>query len=36
MLYKFIPQLDFVYEQHLGKWYRTLRWRYWLFNSCLL
>ncbi|GAU40710.1 hypothetical protein TSUD_263600 [Trifolium subterraneum] len=28
MLYKFIPQLDFVYEQHQGKRYRTLRWRY--------
>ncbi|GAU40709.1 hypothetical protein TSUD_263590 [Trifolium subterraneum] len=28
MLYKFIPQLDFVYEQHQGKWYRSLRWRY--------
>ena len=28
MLYKFIPQLDFVYEQHKGKRYRTLRRRY--------
>ncbi|RHN58873.1 putative leucine-rich repeat-containing, plant-type, leucine-rich repeat domain, L [Medicago truncatula] len=28
MLYRFIPQLDFVYEQHEGKRYRTLRWRY--------
>ena len=28
MLYRFIPQLDFVYEQHQGKRYRTLRWRY--------
>ncbi|RHN58891.1 putative leucine-rich repeat domain, L domain-containing protein [Medicago truncatula] len=28
ILYKFIPQLDFVYEQHKGKRYRTLRRRY--------
>jgi len=28
LLYRFIPQLDFVYEQHEGKRYRTLRWRY--------
>jgi len=28
MLYRFIPQLDFVYEQHEGKRYRTLRWSY--------
>ncbi|CAJ2655920.1 unnamed protein product [Trifolium pratense] len=28
MLYNFIPQLDFVYAQHQGKWYRTLRWRH--------
>ncbi|RHN58872.1 putative leucine-rich repeat-containing, plant-type, leucine-rich repeat domain, L [Medicago truncatula] len=28
MLYRFIPQLDFVYEQHQGMRYRSLRWRY--------
>ncbi|GAU40711.1 hypothetical protein TSUD_263610 [Trifolium subterraneum] len=28
MLYRFIPQLDYVYEQHEGKRYRTLRWKY--------
>jgi len=28
MLYRFIPQLDFVYEQHEGKRYKSLRWRY--------
>ncbi|RHN58875.1 putative leucine-rich repeat domain, L domain-containing protein [Medicago truncatula] len=27
MHYRLIPQLDFVYEQHEGKRYRTLRWR---------
>ncbi|XP_061353050.1 receptor-like protein 7 [Gastrolobium bilobum] len=27
LLYKIFPQLDFVYEQHGGKNYRTLRWR---------
>ncbi|XP_058729097.1 receptor-like protein 7 [Vicia villosa] len=28
MLYRIIPQLDFEYEQHEGKRYRVLRWRY--------
>ncbi|XP_024640582.1 receptor-like protein 7 [Medicago truncatula] len=28
MLHRFIPQLDFVYEQHEGKRCRSLRWRY--------
>jgi len=28
MLYRFIPRLDFVYEQHEGKRYKTLRWMY--------
>jgi len=28
MLYRFIPQLDFVHEQHEGKRYRSLRWKY--------
>ncbi|RHN58877.1 putative leucine-rich repeat domain, L domain-containing protein [Medicago truncatula] len=28
MLYRFLPQLDFVYEQQEGKRYRSLRWRY--------
>ncbi|PNY10553.1 receptor-like protein kinase [Trifolium pratense] len=27
MLYRIIPQLDFVYEHHGGKKYRTLRWK---------
>lgn len=28
ILYRIIPQLDFEYEQHEGKRYRILRWRY--------
>ncbi|CAJ2655923.1 unnamed protein product [Trifolium pratense] len=28
MLYKIIPRLDFGFEQHEGKRYRILRWRY--------
>jgi hypothetical protein len=28
MLYRIIPQLDFGFEQHEGKRYRILRWRY--------
>nr|KYP33486.1 LRR receptor-like serine/threonine-protein kinase GSO1 [Cajanus cajan] len=28
MLHKIIPQLDFAYEHHGGKRYRTLRWSY--------
>ncbi|AES86942.1 putative leucine-rich repeat-containing, plant-type, leucine-rich repeat domain, L [Medicago truncatula] len=28
MLYRFIPRLDFVYEQHEGKRYKTLKWMY--------
>jgi len=28
MLYRIIPQLDFVFEQHEGKRYKILRWRY--------
>ncbi|KAI4353398.1 hypothetical protein L6164_002351 [Bauhinia variegata] len=27
ILYRIFPQLDFVYEQHAGKNYRTLRWK---------
>ncbi|XP_058776676.1 receptor-like protein 47 [Vicia villosa] len=27
MLYRIIPQVDFVYEHHGGKKYRTLRWK---------
>ncbi|XP_061368230.1 receptor-like protein 7 [Gastrolobium bilobum] len=27
LLYRIIPQLDFVYEYHRGKSYRTLRWK---------
>lgn len=28
MLYRIIPQLDYEFEQHEGKRYRVLRWRY--------